>query len=529
MNGDAARTAAVPTPPPPARRYQVDVRSTGVVMVTAMLARASGYVREAVIAGLFGATPSTDAFFAAVRLHGLASSLGAKSLGRVVVPLYTGYLARGEDAEGERFLGAFVTALAAALGVVSLALAILAPGLVRVAAPGFGPRDRDLAVLLTRILASSIAFIGLAEVLGGALEARRRFVASAVAPLFYNAAYVATLLVLGPLYGVAGAALGVCAGAVARVAALLRAVFGHGVAVRPRWDLAHSGVRTAFTLYRPVIVAMLVFDAWAIAEAAIASRLPAGSLSYLNYAYRFVQVPMAMFVESVATVAFPSIAALATVNDLGGVRSSTTMGLRMVLFLTVPAAVAIATLAQPLIAVFLQHGNFGPAATAATTLALQMYALGLVGFAVVSIASRAFFALHDTRTPALLDAGGVALAIALGLALVGTLRHAGLALGFSLGMTAEAVVMIAVLGRRVGSLWRAGLGAFASRAAAAALITGICTYAARILATHAGLVAELAAGAAAAYGGYLLASRVLRVEELHLVASGLASSAADEA
>jgi len=244
-----------------------------------------------------------------------------------------------------------------------------------------------------------------------------------------------------------------------------------------------------------------------------------GAVSWLQYAFRIMYLPIGLFGVSIATAAMPVLATLAVREDLDGMRQTVSSGLRMMLMLNVPATIGLVVLAEPIVSLLYERGSFTSADTPATAAALMFYAPGLLGYSAVKIASPSFYALRDTRTPVATSIMSVLLNVVLNLALVRVLGYRGLALGTALAALANAGVLLWLLRRRLGGidggrvLLAAVKIALASLAMAMAAHWGHAAIAARLPAGFAGRALALALAIGLAMAVLALAARVLRLEE----------------
>jgi putative peptidoglycan lipid II flippase len=334
------------------------------------------------------------------------------------------------------------------LGVVA------APLLVRVMAPGFfahavtGP----LTVRLTRLMFPYLFFVGLAALAMGILNSQRHFLMPALAPVMLNLAIIGAVFLVAPQLAepVFALAVGVLVGGVGQLLIQLPALARRGLLVTPVLDRRHPAVTRIVRLLAPVAVGQSAAQLNILIDSIIASFLVGGSVSYLYYADRLVEFPLGVFGIAIATSVLPTFSAQAAARDPAALRATLSFALRLAAFVTLPAAVGLFVLREPLVRVLYQYGAFGPAETAQTAWALGFYALGLVGFATVKIGAQAFYALGDTRTPVKLAIAAMALNSLLAVTLSFPLRHGGLALATSCSATANSLALAWLVRRRLG-------------------------------------------------------------------------------
>ncbi len=438
-----------------------------VVMVFFVLSRATGLLREMVIGARFGTGPELDAYLAAFRIPDLLFQLVAGgALGSAFIPTFASAWVRG-DTEGawllfSRVLNLVVLLLALLAGLVAL---FAEPLVAHVIAPGFSPAQQHLTAQLMRWMLISTVIFAASGLCMGALNALQHFLLPAAAPVVYNLAIVAGAWWLAPRYGVYGLVMGVVAGAAGHFLVQIPGLIRQGVRYRLSLRVDDPGVREVGRLMGPRVVGLFFVQLNFLVNTILASRLPPGSLSALNFAWLLMLLPQGIFAQAIATVAFPTFAAQVAAGHTQAMRHAFDRILRLVVFLTLPATLVLLVLRVPLIQILFQRGQFTAQSTQAVAHALQFYALGLVAHSVVEIAVRAFYALHDTRTPVAVGVAAMGLNILLSLAWIGWLGYGGLALANTVATTLEMAVLLLLLQRRLGSLAWASLGSSLLRVA----------------------------------------------------------------
>ncbi len=454
-------------------------------MILFVVSRATGLLREIVIAQQFGTSADLDAYLAAFRLPDLFFALMAGgALGSAFIPVFAAYLARGDERGAWRLASAIINWVLLLLSATGLLAAVFAPTLVTyIIAPGFNRSQQILTVELMRWMLISTVVFGVSGVVMGILNGRQHFLLPALAPIVYNAAIICGAWFLGPAIGVHGAVVGVVVGAVGHLLLQVPGLWCQGMRYTRHFAPQDPGVREVGRLMAPRALGQAAVELNHLVNVTLASMQPTGSISALNYGRLMMLLPQGVIAQSVAIAAFPTFSTLAARGERDELRHILSTTLRSVLYLTLPAAVGLIWLRQPLIGAVFEHGEFDAWSTRATAWALMFYALGLVSHAVVEIVTRAFYALHDTRTPVIVGISAMMANIALSLglmslfAVVGWMAHGGLALANSLATTAEMVILLYLIVRRlaglegrrlVSALWRMALACVAMLAALAA-------------------------------------------------------------
>jgi putative peptidoglycan lipid II flippase len=507
-------------------------RNAGMVGAATLLSRMLGLVREQVMATLFGAGFATDAFNVAFRIPNLLRDLFAEgAMSSAFVPTFTAYHEQRGEAEAWALGRRLMMSLLSVLLVLCVIGFVTAPWLVRAFAPGFGamPGKLDLTVMLTRVMLIFLPAVALAAACMGMLNARGRFAVPALAPAWLNLGMVVFGVALIPVcrwFGrpaILAMALGAVIGAIGQFAFQLPAL--HRLGFRLRWErpFGHPGVTRVGLLMLPATIGLAATQLNLFFSTMIASLLQQGSVSWLWYAFRIMQLPIGVFGVALATVSLPALSRAAVIRDMPALKTTLSATIRLVLLLTVPAALWLAVMARPLIALLYEHGRFGPADTAATAGALVMYCIGLPAFAAVGVLTRTFYALGNTRTPVQASFVSVALNIALNLLLFRTLAHLGLALATSVTSIVNLIQLAFYLRRRVGLLeGRRMMRTLLRVLAAGGVAAALCAMGLRLAGDswHGGAAREalaVAAGLLVAVPAAYLAMKVLRVEELAAV------------
>lgn len=467
---------AVPAVGTQARRM---ARATLLVALFFVLSRVAGLAREVIIGARFGTSAEYDAYLAAFRAPDLLFQLVAGgALGSAFIPVFAGLWVRDERPQAwllfSRVLNVVTLALMVLAGVAALAAEPLVANII---APGFSPEQQALTASLMRVMLVGTVIFGAGGLVMGALNATQHFLWPAVAPVLYNLAIVAAALWLAPVWGVHGLAWGVVAGAAAHLLVQAPQLLRTGARYSPSLSLADAGVREVLRLMGPRVLGLLFVQMHFLVNTILASGLAAGSLSALNYAWLLMLLPLGIFAQSVATTVFPTLAAQAAAGDHSALRRTYAQTLRTVLFVVLPSAVALILFGRPLVALLLERGAFGPESTALVVSALALYALGLVGHATLEITVRAFYALHNTWTPVVVGVAAMALSILLGVWWVAPLGFGGLALANSVATTLEALLLVWLVRRALGSIEGRALANSLLRTGLAASVMGLLLWA----------------------------------------------------
>jgi putative peptidoglycan lipid II flippase len=429
------------------------LRSVATVGSYTLLSRVFGFIRDVLTAAILGAGPVADAFFVAQRLPNLFRSLFAEgAFSAAFVPLFSGTMAEhGKEAARIFAEDALAVLLATLLGFVLLG-EIFMPAVMNVIAPGFGenPEKFGIAVDLARITFPYLLFIALVALQGGVLNSVDRFAAAAATPVLLNLFLIGALLLMDRFGWHDGRALAwaVTGAGFAQFLWLLSSCARAGLALRLPVPRLTPGVRRTLAVMAPGTIGAGVTQLNLLISTALASLLPSGSVSYLYYADRLNQLPLGVVGIAVGTAILPPLSRQLRLGQAAEAATTQNRGVELALLLTLPAAVALALLATPILAALFQRGAFGPTEMAATAAALSAYAAGLPAFVLVRVLAPAFYARHDTAAPVKVAIAAMAANLSLTLILMQFLAHVGIALATTIAGWINALTLLALLIRR---------------------------------------------------------------------------------
>lgn len=503
-------------------------RAAGVVGAATLLSRVFGYVRDMVLASFFGTGMAADAFIAAFRIPNLLRRLfGEGSLSIAFVPVFTEAMVKGDREDGLRLAVSALKLLFVCLSVVAIIGVVAAPAIIHAVAPGFSdpPEKMALTILLTRIMFPYVILIGLVALCMGILNVMGHFAAPALAPVLLNLSMIGAVFTVSRFSGtetvrVMGLAGGVILGGVLQLSLQLPYLVKHGVRFWAKSGLWHPKMRTVGILMLPTIFGAAVYQINILVGTLLASLLPPGSVSYLYYADRLVQFPLGIFAQAAATAVLPSLSRQAAGGDHAGLGDTFSHAMGLVLFITIPAMVGLIALREPIVALLFKHGAFDARATRLTSDALLYYALGLWAFSSVRIVVSTFYALQDTRTPVVTATVSIVANILFGVALMGPMKHCGLALATSLASMVNLVILVAALRKRLGMIrWRPIFASCLRTLAASGIMAlGVVMTCRLVIPPEAGpgrlrLLAGICAGVIGGSGIFFLAAWMMKIPE----------------
>ena len=451
-----------------------------------MTSRVFGVLREQVLAALFGAGDATDAYNVAFRVPNLVRDLFAEgAMSSAFVPTFTRHLTTAGKDSAWRLGNLVVNALI----VITVALVVLG---VIVAEPLVGlfagayravPGKFELTVFLTRLMLPFLTFVAVAAAFMGMLNSLHRFFIPALSPAMFNVATIICALALVPVmpaFGwppIAAIAIGSLVGGAAQLSLQWPSLRREGFRYRPILDWRDESLTRVLVLMGPGTIGLAATQVNVLVNTVLATGEGTGAVSWLNYAFRLMYLPIGLFGVSIATATLPAVSRHVAVRDEGAARRTVADGLSMMLMLNIPATVGLMALAVPIVRVIFERGAFTASDTVATAAAVQFYALGLVGYSVVRITSPVFYALGRNRTPVVISVATVLVNAALNIWLVERMGYGGLALGTSIAALFNAALLMFFLRRRLGGIEGARISGSLLRITIAAAIMGIAAVA----------------------------------------------------
>jgi putative peptidoglycan lipid II flippase len=448
---------------PVAQNRQISTRATGVVGIAVMCSRVLGLIREQVFAGLFGAGKNLDAFLMAFRLPNLLRDLFAEgALSTAFITTFSRKIATEGDASAWRLANKVATLTAVFMSAVTLLGIAFASELIHLMTWwSWSPEKTALTILLTRIMWPFMLLVSLAALVMGMLNAKNVFGAPAMASSYFNLGSIIGGVALGwwldPHFGarsLVGLSIGTLIGGTWQLAAQIPSLQRVGYRYHTDFQWRDEGVRTVLTLMGPAVIAASAVQVNVLVNSGFAARLGDGPVSWLNIAFRLMQLPLGIFGVAVGTVTLPLISRNAARGDTPAFRSALAHALRLVLLLTIPAAIGLIILARPIISVIYEHGRFDARATEQTAAALRFYAIGLAAYSAVKVLAPAFYAIDKRYLPMLVSFFSILVNFGLNWFFMFkmNLGHRGLALSTSLVAITNFLLLYLMMVRHAGQL-----------------------------------------------------------------------------
>jgi putative peptidoglycan lipid II flippase len=471
---------------------RVSTKATSIVGLAVLCSRVLGLVREMIIAALFGASRNMDAFLTAFRAPNMLRDLFAEgALSTAFVTTFSRRIATEGDQSAWRLASKVATLTLVFMSAITILGIIFAPYVIHVLAPFFPPEKAALTILLTRIMFPFILLVSLAALVMGMLNAKDVFGMPALASSFFNLGSiiggVAFCYWLDPQpdwrhphfgeRGLMGLAIGTLIGGLLQLVVQFPSASGVGFRFRLDFNWRDPGVRTILALMAPATIAASAVQVNVAVNSGFASSLGNGPISWLNIAFRLMQLPLGVFGVAVATVTLPLVSRSAALGNTSEFRGALAHSMRLVMLLTIPSAIGLIILAEPIIAMIYQHGRFTVEQTVQTAAALRFYAIGLAGYAGVKVLAPAFYALDKRHLPMIVSL--ISIGVNFGLNWLFTfhlgLGHRGLALSTSFVALTNFLLLYGMMRKHTGRLETGALLATLGKiAVAGALLAGIC-------------------------------------------------------
>ncbi len=497
--------------------------AASIVGAATVLSRVLGYVRDAAVAYVFGAGLYSDAFFMAFRIANLLRRLvGEGALTSSFIPIFTEEMNRRSKESTRNLVSSVFTLFFVILVVLTALGMIFSKEIVWLMSPGFAsdPEKFRITINLTMFMFPYMVFIGLMAIAMGVLNSYRHFTAPALSPVFFNLAIIICVFALVPFLKtpVYSLAIGVLLGGFLQFALQVPYLKKYGMMPRPLFHI-DPAIKKIFILMGPAAFGVGVYQLNIFVTLWFSSQLAEGSVSYLYYAGRLMELPLGIFGIAVSTAVLPSLSEHVAKKEWDEFRGSLSFAVRIVNFVTIPAMVGLLVLSYPIIDVLFKRGEFGDAASTGTAVALFYYSVGLVPVSISRILTSVFYSLKDTATPVWVALISFVFNVILCFALVGPLGHGGLALATSLSSIVNVAALFIVLRRKFGRFGGRNILSSSIKSGLASAVMGIVIY---LIIFKSGFnmlsmtarTAIIGACLMAGFATYIIAAKFMRVQEV---------------
>lgn len=448
----------------PEQTQKTIVKSATLMSVATFISRILGYIKDMIVAGLFGASAIADAFFVAFRIPNLFRELFAEgSMSSAFIPVLTEYKTKHSMQEAQSLTASVAVVVFVIVGAICLLGIVFAPMIVTAIAPGFvnNPEKFQMAVLMTRIMFPFLLCSSIASVMMGALNTVGIFFIPALAPALLNVITILSITTLSwhltePILSLA---IGITAGGMVQVLWQAPAFFKAGFRLfrSVKASFKHPAVKRIAKLILPSTAAMAVSQINIFISTILASFLIEGSITYLYYSMRLIQFPIGIFGVAMGMAVLPLLSRHASVGDLKSVGEDFNFALRLLFFITLPAMAGLIALRVPIVNVLFQRGKFDYTALIGTADALLFYSLGIWAIVAVRITTSAFYSLQNTKTPVKVAMIAMLSNVVLSILLIEPLKHSGLALANSISACLNFAILFVLLCSKITNIDKLGI------------------------------------------------------------------------
>jgi putative peptidoglycan lipid II flippase len=499
-------------------------RAAGILGSATTLSRIMGMVRDMVVSRLFGAGLATDAFFAAYQIPNMLRRFFAEgALTSAFVPTFSTTLTQEGEDKARELANICFTLLTVVMAGITIIGILFSPQIVGLMFPGFKavPGKFELTVLLNRLMFPYIFFISLVALCMGILNTLRHFFTPAISTVFLNISMILAALFLRGFFEIpiVALAVGVLFGGCLQLLMQLPVLRNKGFSLKPRFDFSSPEVRRIALLMLPSVFGVGVYYLNITVSAILASLLPQGSVSYLYYAQRLFEFPQGIFTVSVAQAVLPSMSRQVAEGNIAGMKETLSFGVRLTLFITIPAMVGLMLCSTPIFSLLFMGGAFDFATVVNSATGLLYYSAGLSFVALTRVLAPVFYALKDTKTPVYTALMAFVFNFCMSLLLMGPLKHGGLALATTLSALCNMLMLLWFLRKKIGAFGGSGILQTAAKSTFASVpMAGVVWYGCTLIDwSHGG--EKMLKGAV--LGGtiicgcivYLLAAKLMRSEE----------------
>ncbi len=455
--------------------------AAGMLTIMMTISRLLGFVRDISVSGMFGMSWQADAYTAAFTIPDLIYfALVGGGLSSAFIPVFSSYLATEKEEDGYKMASTILNLVAVASMVLIAIGMIFTPQLVDILTDfqhAEAAEATALTILLTRIMFAQSFFMCLAGISQGILQCYKEFTVPALGAVVYNIAIIVIGLLLARYIGIMGFTIGVVVGAALNLLLQIRAMRQYEFSYRMTIDLHHPGVRKFFLLFMPVVLGLSMNEINLLVSQYLGSSLGEGVIYSLRQAQRIMMLPVGIFAAAIGLSVFPTMTSHVARGEMAEYKQNLTMGLRTIIFIMLPASVGLMALSHPVVRAMYQQGAVTSAQVDMVSVILVFYCIGVVGYGAQQILNRGFYAVHDTKSPVLINVFVLLFNIVLSIILVKPLGYRGLALSYSLTGLLSMFVLGFFLRRKIGNYGGSALIKSAMQSIIASLVMGVAVYA----------------------------------------------------
>src|SRR5688572_9986294 len=456
-------------------------RSAGLISIATLASRILGVARESVLASYFGASAAMDAYNVAFRIPNLLRDLFAEgAMTAAFVPAFTRTIQQRGREHAWRLGSLVINALLVITGTLAIVGMVFAGPITSFIAPKFAavPGKLELTTLLTQVMLPFLSLVAAAAAMMGMLNSLHRFFIPSLSPAMFNLATILCAITLVPVMiaiewpTILAIAVGTLLGGIGQIAIQWPLLRREGFRYRLLLDFKDPELRQILRMMGPGTLGVAAVNINVLVNTYLAAAQD-GAVSWLGYAFRLMYLPIGLFGVSIATAVLPDFSRYAAAGDVAAIRRGVSSAVRLMLMLNVPAMIGLIALAEPIVALLYQRGQFTHADTLATAAALRFYAPGLIGYSIVKIASPTFYSLGNSRTPVIVSVMSVTVNLVLNILLFRVMGFRGLALGTAIAALFNAAALLWLLRGRLGGIEGRRVTMAFAKISGAALVMGI--------------------------------------------------------
>ena len=465
---------------PKKKQHSSVLYAAGMLTIMMTISRILGFVRDISVSSMFGISWQADAYTAAFTIPDLIYfALVGGGLSSAFIPVFSSYLATEQDEDAHVMASTILNIVAIASMVLIAIGMVFTPQLIDIMVEfkhEHAAEATALTIVLTRLMFAQCFFMCLAGISQGILQCYKEFTVPALGAVVYNIAIIVIGILLAQHIGIAGFTIGVVVGAALNLLLQIRSMRQYGFSYKLTLNLRHPGVKKFFLLFLPVVLGLSMNELNLLVSQRLASGLGGGVVYALKQAQRIMMLPVGIFAAAIGLSVFPTMTSHVARGEMKEYKQNLTMGLRTVIFITLPASVGLIALSHPVVRAMYQQGAVTTVQIELVSVILVYYCIGVVGYGAQQILNRGFYAVQDTKSPVLINVFVLLFNIIISIILVGPFTYRGLAMAYSLSGLLSMLVLGVALRFKIGQYGGKALVKSALQSIIASAVMGVAVY-----------------------------------------------------
>ncbi|MBQ2905796.1 MAG: murein biosynthesis integral membrane protein MurJ [Peptococcaceae bacterium] len=465
---------------PKKKQHSSVLYAAGMLTIMMTISRILGFVRDISVSSMFGISWQADAYTAAFTIPDLIYfALVGGGLSSAFIPVFSSYLATEQDEDAHVMASTILNIVAIASMVLIAIGMVFTPQLIDIMVEFKHENAAEataLTIVLTRLMFAQCFFMCLAGISQGILQCYKEFTVPALGAVVYNIAIIVIGILLAQHIGIAGFTIGVVVGAALNLLLQIRSMRQYGFSYKLTLNLRHPGVKKFFLLFLPVVLGLSMNELNLLVSQRLASGLGGGVVYALKQAQRIMMLPVGIFAAAIGLSVFPTMTSHVARGEMKEYKQNLTMGLRTVIFITLPASVGLIALSHPVVRAMYQQGAVTTVQIELVSVILVYYCIGVVGYGAQQILNRGFYAVQDTKSPVLINVFVLLFNIIISIILVGPFTYRGLAMAYSLSGLLSMLVLGVALRFKIGQYGGKALVKSALQSIIASAVMGLAVY-----------------------------------------------------